>query len=95
MAAIFPVATFGDIAGSFIMFPCHMNVLVGSSAEIQPAAMPGSMVMGHGLPPHSSPVITAVFPTTVRINNMLIRTVGDLASCGDPISTGAWTVLST
>jgi uncharacterized Zn-binding protein involved in type VI secretion len=98
MAGLFPVAGFGDLAEGEIILPCHMTVLIGStSGEMEPAAMPGSVVRSHGLPPHSGVVLTPIFPTTVFINGKpnMIRTVGDLASCGHPITTGALTVLST
>jgi uncharacterized Zn-binding protein involved in type VI secretion len=96
MPAVFPVAGFSDLAGGEILFPCHMTVFIGStSGEMEPAAMPGSVVRSHGLPPHSGVVITAIVPTTVFINTKMIRTVGDEASCGHLITTGAKTVLST
>jgi uncharacterized Zn-binding protein involved in type VI secretion len=96
MAGLFPVARFGDLAEGEIILPCHMTVLIGStSGEMEPAAMPGSVVRSHGLPPHSGVVITAIVPTTVFINTKMIRTVGDEASCGHLITTGAKTVLST
>jgi len=98
MAGLFPVAGFGDLAEGFIVFPCHMTVLIGStSGEMEPAARPGSVVRSHGLPPHSGVVLTPMFATTVFINGKpnMIRTVGDFASCGHLITTGALTVLST
>ena len=96
MPAVFPVAGFSDIAGGSIVFPCHLTVMIGSSdGEIEPAAMPGSVVSPHGLPPHQGVVLTPIVPTTVFINTKMIRTVGDFATCGHPIVTGAWTVLST
>ena len=65
MAGLFPVAGFGDLAGGSIVFPCHLTVLIGStSGEMEPAAMPGSIVTPHGLPPHSTVVITPIVPTT-------------------------------
>jgi uncharacterized Zn-binding protein involved in type VI secretion len=96
MAGLFPVAGFGDLAEGEIILPCHMTVLIGStSGEMEPAAMPGSVVRSHGLPPHSGVVLTPIVPTTVFINAKMIRTVGDEASCGHLITTGAKTVLST
>lgn len=86
-----PVARIGDIAGGPILFPCHPTIIV----NMLPTAMPGSLVAGHGLPPHSAPVITPIVPTTVLLNNLFIRKIGDLSSCGHPISTGAFTVLTT
>lgn len=91
---VLPVATFGDMAGGVIMMPCHITVLVGTPGEIELAAMPGSKVTPHGLPPHNSAVLTWDKYRTVYINNLCIRTVKDLASCGDPISTGVITVVA-
>ena len=87
-----PVATFGDTCGGMIVLPCHITVLVGTPAEMELASMPGSKITPHGLPPHQSASLTMMKYRTVYINNLPIRTVGDAATCGDAIVTGALTV---
>lgn len=89
-----PVATFGDSAGGIIVMPCHITVLVGTPGEIELAAMPGSKVTPHGLPPHQSASLTWMRYKTVYINNLSIRTMMDVATCGDVISTGVLTVVA-
>jgi len=89
-----PVATFGDACGGIIVLPCHITVLVGTPGEIELAAMPGSKVTPHGLPPHQSASLTWMRYKTVYINNLSIRTMNDVATCGDTISTGVVTVIA-
>lgn len=85
------VARVGDLAPAPILFPAHLTVIVNG----QFAAQPGSIVTPHGKPPHSFSFITPIVPSTVLVNTLFIRKVGDFASCGHPIITGAPTVFST
>jgi len=89
---MFPVAVFGDTCGGMIVLPCHITVLVGTPAEMELAAMPGSKITPHGLPPHQSSSLSWDKYRTVYINNLPIRTVKDVAYCGDAIITGVATV---
>ena len=90
---MFPVAREKDECGEgLITLPVHVTVKVGTPAKMEKAAMPGSKITPHGLPPHQSASLTMMKYRTVYINNLPIRTVGDAGTCGDVISSGVTTV---
>jgi uncharacterized Zn-binding protein involved in type VI secretion len=80
-----------DVTAAPILLPAHLTVVINGKY----AAMPGSVVTPHGLPPHNKSVLTAVKPRTVNINGVFARAVGDTSTCGHLIVTGAPTVFIT
>lgn len=88
-----PSARVGDLVAGIapILFPAHINIQVNGI----PAAMPGSFVTPHFFPNPHIAVLTPIIPTTVLMNGLPARTIGDFASCGDVITTGAPNVLIT
>ena len=60
--------------------------LIGGSSDVfvngYGVSRLGDVVAGHGLPPHSSPVMAAA-SSTVFVNGRGVCRAGDAASCGD------------
>lgn len=78
-----------DSAGGFIIGNLAPTVFINGS----PVAVRGATVQGHGLGTHASPVLDGS-SLVVFANGIPICRVGDLASCGHPISSGSSTVFS-
>ena len=78
-----------DSAGGLITGNLAPTVFVNSS----PIAVKGAAVSGHGGGPHGGPVLDGS-STNVYANGILICREGDLATCGDPISSGSPSVYS-
>lgn len=66
-----------DSAGGTIVGNLAPTVFVNN----QPVAVKGADVAGHGLPPHSSPVMNGA-SSTVFANNIPVCREGDAATCG-------------
>jgi len=84
------ISTMDDYVDTgMIVMPCHMNIFVDS----YPAAQPGSVVTPHS-PKHLMQTLTWAAYRTVYMNNLCVRAIGDMSSCGHPIRTGALTVFT-
>lgn len=70
-----------------ITSPGCPNVLV----EGVPLSVLGDIVSPHGIPPHDSALISTG-SATVTAGSLPVTRVGDLATCGDVVSTGALSV---
>ena len=77
-----------DSAGGTIVGNLAPTVIVNGA----PIAVQGAQVAGHGLPPHSSPVMSA-HSGTVIANGIPICRQGDVATCGDA-ATGSGNVFA-
>jgi len=76
-----------DRAGGLITGNLAPTVFVNG----QPIAVKGASVQGHGLGSHAGPVIDGS-SKTVFANGIGVARIGDLATCGDAISTGSGNV---
>jgi uncharacterized Zn-binding protein involved in type VI secretion len=72
-----------DAAGGPLMTPLQTTVFVSGSLWV----VVGTPVAGHGVSPHSSPVMTQGSPT-VWVGGFPACRAGDVASCGCPASPG-------
>lgn len=73
-----------DNAGGLITGNLAPTVFING----KPIAVKGASIQGHGLGAHSAPVIDGS-SKTVFANGIPVARIGDLASCGDAISTGS------
>ena len=85
-----PAARMGmDTAGGNLLAPPQTTVFVNDALWV----VVGTPVAGHGITPHSSPVM-AKGSTTVMVGGIPACRAGDNASCGCPAAPGAPTVIA-
>lgn len=78
-----------DSAGGLITGNLAPTVFING----KPIAVRGATVQSHGLGSHASPVLDGS-SLVVFANGIPICRIGDLASCGHPITSGSSTVFS-